>query len=417
MLALRGLAEETGGGAASWHPLGSFANDGNRRCGRGHFSLARGARRIAEPPSGDREGMVIGLMGLEELAQTALAGDLAALSAAAIGLAAAVQRGPRSALGDGLVWPSPGLGWCMKLGVLGSLIEGSLNGREGQPDGLTPRFRDLRALAEAAEAMGLDSFWVWDHLLYRDPQFGEVGCWEAFTFLGALAASTSRIALGPLVACTAFRNPALLAKMADSLDEISGGRFALGLGCGWHAPEFVAFGYPFDRRVGRFAEALQIIAPLLRTDRVGFQGQYYQARDVVLRPRGPSPAGPPLWIGAKRPRMLRLAAQYADVWNTDLVLRPERVTELHRQLHTACAAVGRDPATLPVTAMTAVQLVGPGEAVDPRHKAIFGVVEEVAAALRGFADVGVQHLVVDVRPVGLRGLERFARVVELLRGV
>ncbi|MDP9375490.1 MAG: LLM class flavin-dependent oxidoreductase, partial [Chloroflexota bacterium] len=81
----------------------------------------------------------------------------------------------------------------MKLGVLGSLIEGSLNGREGQPDGLTPRFRDLRALAEAAETMGLDSFWVWDHLLYRDPQFGEVGCWEAFTFLGALAASTSRI--------------------------------------------------------------------------------------------------------------------------------------------------------------------------------------------------------------------------------
>lgn len=114
---------------------------------------------------------------------------------------------------------------------MASMIEGALNGREGLPDGITPRFRDVQAMAQDAEALGLDSVWAWDHLLYRDP-YPETGCWEAFTFLSALAASTARIALGTLVACTAFRNPALTAKMADSLDEISEGRFILGLGCG-----------------------------------------------------------------------------------------------------------------------------------------------------------------------------------------
>ncbi len=204
--------------------------------------------------------------------------------------------------------------------------------------------------------------------------------------------------------------------MADSLDEISDGRFILGLGCGWHAPEFAAFGYPFDHRVGRFEEALRIIAPLLRTGRADFQGRYYRTQDAALRPRGPSPPGPPIWIGAKRPRMLRLAAQYADVWNTDLVVQPERVSELRRQMEVACAAVGRDPATLPVTAMTAVRTVRPGETAVPEAKVIVGTAEEIAAALQGFVDVGVQHLIVEVKPAGLRGIERFGRVVEMLRG-
>ena len=302
----------------------------------------------------------------------------------------------------------------MKLGVVASLIEGALNDREGRPDGITPRFRDVRTMAQAAESLGLDSLWVWDHLLYRDPEYGEVGCWEAFTFLGALAASTSRITLGTLVACTAFRNPALTAKMADSLDEISAGRFILGLGCGWHAPEFAAFGYPFDHRVGRFEEALRIIAPLLRTGRVDFEGRYYRAQDAALRPRGPSISGPPIWIGAKRPRMLRLTARYADVWNTDLVVHPERVAEQRRQMDVACAAVGRDPATLPVTAMTAIRIVHRGETATPEAKVIVGTAEEIAAAVRGFAEVGVQHLIVEVKPAGLRGIERFERVLGLL---
>src|SRR3954468_15787373 len=186
----------------------------------------------------------------------------------------------------------------MKIGVLASLGEGSMGER-------AKRYADIQAMAQTAEQIGLDSFWLADHLIYRYPEKDENGCWEVFTFLSGVAAATSRIALGPLVACTSFRNPALLAKMADALDEISGGRFILGLGAGWHEPEYTAFGWPFDHRVGRFEEAMQIIAPLLRKGKVDFHGQYYDATDCVLRPRGPSPAGPPLMIGGTRPRMLR----------------------------------------------------------------------------------------------------------------
>ena len=114
--------------------------------------------------------------------------------------------------------------------------------------------------------------------------------------------------------------------------------------------------------------------------------------------------------------MLRLTAQYADVWNTDLVVRPERVAELRRQVDVACTTVGRDSATLPMTGMTAVRIVRPGEAAAPEAKVIVGTAEEIAAALRGFAEVGVQHLIVEVKPAGLGGIERFGRVVELLRG-
>ena len=132
--------------------------------------------------------------------------------------------------------------------------------------------------------------------------------------------TTSRIELGPFVACNSFRNPALLAKMAVTLDEVSDGRLVLGIGAGWHEPEYHAFGYPYDDRVGRFEEALQIIAPLLREGRVDFEGRYCQARDCEIAPRGPRPAGPPILIGAQRPRMMRLAARFADIYDTDFHL-------------------------------------------------------------------------------------------------
>src|SRR5437588_8519262 len=171
-------------------------------------------------------------------------------------------------------------------------------------------------MTQVAEQVGLDSLWVSDHLIYRFPGQDESAPWEAFTMLSALAAVTTRIALGRLVVCTSFRPPAMLAKMADAFDEISGGRFILGLGAGWHQPEYEAFGYPFDHLAGRFEEALQVIVPLLREGHVDFQGQYYQVRNCLLRPRGPSQSGPPILIGAKRPRMLQVVAQYANAWNT-----------------------------------------------------------------------------------------------------
>ncbi len=296
----------------------------------------------------------------------------------------------------------------MKIGVMPSLGEGSLNGD-------TPRYRDIQAMAQAAEGIGLDSFWLADHLIYRYPDKDENGCWEVFTFLSAVAAVTSKIEIGPLVACTSFRNPGLLAKMADALDEISGGRFILGLGCGWHEPEYDAFGYPFDHRVGRFEEAMAIIAPLLREGRVEFHGKYYDAKtEMTLRPRGPSPTGPKLWIGSKAPRMLELTAKYADAWNTVWHVDPAVVLERYAPLKAACAAVGRDVGTIELTAGTFVTLPTAGAATEDDGKSITGTPEEIATKLQGFADIGVKHLIVILKPAGAETIERFAEVLTIL---
>ena len=230
----------------------------------------------------------------------------------------------------------------MKLGLMLQVGGGTLEG------GKTPRWPDLRDMALAAEAVGFDTLFVPDHLLFRQsptdnaiqvemPAGKTRGAWEAWTVLCALAAATSRIELGPFVACNSFRNPALLAKMAVTLDEVSDGRLVLGIGAGWHEPEYHAFGYPYDHRVGRFEEALQIIAPLLREGRVDFEGRYYQARDCEIAPRGPRPAGPPILIGAQRPRMMRLAARFADIYDTDFHLEADAVAERLQAFESACA--------------------------------------------------------------------------------
>ena len=294
----------------------------------------------------------------------------------------------------------------MKLGITLGIGEGSLQGR-------TPTFRDIQAAAQAAEQAGFDSLWVADHLIYRFPGQEEKGTWEAFTMLSALAAVTTRITLGSLVACTSFRSPALLAKMADTLDEISGGRFILGLGAGWHQPEYEAFGYPFDHLASRFEEALQVIVPLLREGKVDFQGRYYQVHNCVLRPRGPSHAGPPILIGASRPRMLQIVARYAAAWNTAWHVDPAVVKQRYEELKEACAVVGRDPAAIELTAGTVVSLQ-PGENAAP-EKVISGSPKEIASRLQGFADVGVTHLIVRLDPLSVSHIEQFGRIVELLR--
>ena len=296
----------------------------------------------------------------------------------------------------------------MKLGLMLPIGETELAGD-------TPRFTDLADMARSAEQMGLDSVWVADHLISRMAGKDEEGVWECFTLLGALAAVTSRVTLGPLVACTSFRNPALLAKMADTLDDISGGRFVLGLGAGWHEPEYAAFGYPFDHLATRFEESLEIIVPLLRKGSVSYSGQYVSTGDAVLRPRGPSKGAMPILIGARRPRMLSLIARYADAYNTVWHMDPAVVTQRWDEMKAACRAIDRDPATLELTAGTIVRLLGPDTPADPASKYIQGEPEEVAQRLRGFAEVGVQHLIVVLDPISHPVVERFARVAELLK--
>ena len=201
-------------------------------------------------------------------------------------------------------------------------------------------------MARRAEEVGFDSFWLPDHLLFRFPHVHQQGAWDAWSLLAALAATTQTLEIAPLVACSSFRNPALIAKMADTIDEISGGRLILGLGAGWHEPEYAAFGFPYDHRVSRFEEALQIITALLRTGHVDFEGAYYTARDCELRPRGPRPEGPPILVGGSGQRMLRLAARYADAWNADRQNDVAAVQALNARVDDACHDVGRDPASL-----------------------------------------------------------------------
>ena len=286
----------------------------------------------------------------------------------------------------------------------------------------TVGWAELREMGRTAEAVGFDTLWVADHLIYRRskdialPEGESRGTWEAWTLLSALAVATERVTLGPFVACTSFRNPALLAKMADTLDEVSGGRLILGLGAGWHEPEYDAFGYPFDHRAGRFEEALGIILPLLRTGRVDFAGQYYQARDCELRPRGPRPGGPPIWIGARRPRMLGLVAKYADAYHTDMLLDvggTEAAEELFRVLDDACRAIGRDPATIRRTSGSAIAVEGADQVVGgPPAVCLRGSTEEIADKLARFAAIGIEHYTFWLYPLSLQGIERLAPIVE-----
>src|SRR6187200_1600920 len=209
------------------------------------------------------------------------------------------------------------------------------------------RWPELLDMTRAIEDLGFDSVWVGEHLLYRWEDRPARGPWEAWTLLAAIAASTSRVTFGPLVACTSFHNPALLAKQAATIDEISGGRFVLGLGAGWNETEFRAFGYPYDHRIDRFEEAFTIIRTLLRDGAIDFDGRWYQARDCELLPRGPRAAGPPLMIGSIGPRMLRATMPYADSWNSwynDFGNHPDGVAALQDRVNETCIDVGRDPA-------------------------------------------------------------------------
>jgi probable F420-dependent oxidoreductase len=300
-----------------------------------------------------------------------------------------------------------GMGRQMKIGAFARTGERTLAGQR-------VRFTDIKALAMAAEAVGLDSFWLPDHLIYRPHEPDQLGCWEVFTFLSAIAGVTSKITLGPFVAATSFRNPALLAKMADALDEISNRRFVLGLGAGNWEPEHTAFGYPFDHRAGRFEEAIQIIAPLLREGMVDFHGTYYEATDCVLRPRGPSPSGPPIWVGAKGERMLRIIARRADAYIAIWPIDPAQVAEQWEKMVAACTHVGRDPATLELTVGTFVHLPEDGQPAED-DRAICGTYAEIAAQLQAFADAGVRHLIVDFHPdIDVQTIEEFGRVLAIM---
>ena len=286
---------------------------------------------------------------------------------------------------------------------------------EYEMGGKSPRWADLATMARTAEQAGFDSIWVADHLLYRFDNVSTRAPWECWSLLSGFAAITERIELGPMVTCTGFRNPALLAKTAATVDEMSNGRLILGLGAGWHEPEFRAYNYPFDHRVSRFEEAFTIVRTLLREGYIDFNGTFYAARDCELRPRGPRPGGPPLMIGSLSPRMLELTARHADAWNAWHLSFPENIAPAREKVDAACTAVGRDPATLERTVMVLVDFPGAGHR-PPRETGPFltGSPEELALTLRAFAGEGISHVQIVLDPNTVESIELLAPTLEIL---
>lgn len=291
-----------------------------------------------------------------------------------------------------------------------------------------PRWPDIREMALAAEEIGLDSIWVGDHLLYRyvDDAGSETqparGPWEAWTQLAAIAAITERVQIGPLVAATSFHNPAMIAKKAATLDEISEGRLILGLGAGWNETEYRAYGYPFDHRVSRFEEAFTIIRTLLHDGRIDFSGTYYQLTDAELIPRGPRPHGPPLMVGSMGERMLSITLPHVQSWNAWFTWygnSAEGYPALRDQIDAACRAVGRDPATLERTVALLVTLPGgtgreEGSHDRPPVAPLSGEPETVASALRALAAEGVGHVQLVLDPITADSIRGLAPALSLL---
>ena len=275
-----------------------------------------------------------------------------------------------------------------------------------------PEYRDM---ALTAEGVGFDSLWLGDHLLYRTA--GQTtGPWEAWSLLAAIAAITQRVQIGPLVAATSFHSPAMLAKKAATVDEVSGGRLILGLGAGWNEPEYRAFGFPFDHRASRFEEAFTIIRTLLRDGSIDFVGDYYAIRECELVPR-PRPGGPPLMVGSQGKRMLGITLPHVQMWNAWFSWfgnRPEGLATLLAELDAACGAAGRDPSSVERTVAVMVAMPGATEQSygSPDRKAAPPVsVADLPDLLETYSRMGISHVQLVVDPITVGSIEALGEVI------
>ena len=275
----------------------------------------------------------------------------------------------------------------------------------------------VRSFARRAEDLGFDSVWAFEHLIFRFPDEPERGVHEAWTTMALLGEATQRIEIGSLVLAMRFRNPGLLAKMAVTLDDATGGRVVLGVSAGWHEPEFDAFGYPNDHRLGRTEEGMQVLRSLLDGERVTFDGRWVQAQDAVLLP--PPSRRIPLLSSSRMGRMARIAARHADLWNGAWVRAPDDdvLTARLEELARACDEVGRDFETIGKTVGVSVRyddagLPGP---TGNREKDLMGEPSAIADGLRAFEEAGFAHAMVWLEPMNERSLERLAEAVAIVR--
>ena len=275
-------------------------------------------------------------------------------------------------------------------------------------------FPELIRMAQTAEQVGFDSVWLGDHLLY-DLSVGARGPWEVWTSLAALAASTERVLLGPLVASTSFHEPAMLAKLATTVDAVSDGRLIVGVGAGWNEREYRAYGFPFDHRVSRFEEAFTIIRTLLADGEIDYSGNFYRAERCVLHPRPSKAGGPPLMVGSVRPRMMSITLPHVAAWNvwwSDYGNTPAGFAAVKSSVDAKAAELGVTAGSVSATCAVFVQLPGGGgrrmgayggTPVEP----VRGSAEEVADHLRSFAAAGAEHVQLVVDPITRDSIEWF----------
>lgn len=285
----------------------------------------------------------------------------------------------------------------MKIGVI--LPAAQVEEGRGTPDWAT-----VRSFALLAETRGLDSVWMFDHFFDRSRAWTQ-GMHEAWTIVAAVASVTHRVQIGTLALCSSFRTPGLVAKMAVTADHVSGGRLILGLGAGWHDEEHEAFGYPIDHRVGRFEEALEIVAALLHGGAVSFAGRYHQVHDAEIVPSASRRI--PILVAGEGPRMLRLAARYADAWNTAWYGAPDE--ELRRLMDAFTITLeeeGRAPAS--VTRTVGMIVRDPSRTGPADEREFVGSVDELAQAIDAHESMGTDHLIIQPLPHDEISLDRLA---------
>lgn len=271
---------------------------------------------------------------------------------------------------------------------------------------------DLRGhlveIAQAAEAAGLSSLWVMDHLFQLPEDTGWGGpdepMLEAYATLGFLAARTERIRLGALVSCAMFRAPGLLLKSATTVDVLSGGRLTFGIGAGWYEREARGLGIPWPARRERFArleEILRLARQVWADDRSPFEGRYARLAEPIIRPQPLARPHPPIMVGGNgERRTLRLVARYGDACNF-LVLEPDEVRAGVEILRRHCVEVGRDLREIEITALDEIDL-RPGRMSSA----------DVVARAHAQATAGVEHLIVNMPDAwDLRHLDRIGREV------
>jgi F420-dependent oxidoreductase-like protein len=286
----------------------------------------------------------------------------------------------------------------------------------------TQSFQDVLEIARHAESTGWDGVWFADHFM-PDGENTNVPWGEAWTTLSALAAAVPRIRIGPLVLGNTYRHPAVLAKMAATIDHLSGGRFVLGLGAGWQENEHRQYGIPFytvKERLERLAEACELIKGLFADPKTTFRGKHYQLSDAVLEPK-PVQSPLPLMIGGGGEKVtLRIAARFADEWNVwgdvDTLRRKQAILDGY------CKEIGRAPRAIQRSAVALLFLTDDRAVVERMRSrpigrpAIIGNADEVREIVRAYRDAGVDELIVPDFTLGARDpklatLDRFMREV------